>query len=162
MEAVEIYGANWKGKYAHIREACRGIIVEDGKILLCYEPRDDQFMIPGGGLEEGESYEECCARELAEETGDVINVSRYALTINEYYGDWLFISHYFMCERVGKTERNLTQSELNVGLEPVWLPVLDAINAFSKYESYVNASNKMKSGMYLREYKALSSIFKVN
>lgn len=162
MEAVEIYGANWKGKYNRIKEACRGIIVENGKILLCYEPADDQYMIPGGGVEDGESYEECCARELAEETGDVINVSRYALTINEYYGDWLFISHYFMCERVGKTERNLTQSELNVGLEPVWLPVLDAINAFSRYKSYVNASNKMKSGMYLREYKALSSIFKVN
>ena len=30
---------------------------------------DDKYIIPGGGLEEGETYEQCCERELLEETG---------------------------------------------------------------------------------------------
>ena len=161
MDEIEIYGADWYGKYNRIREACRGIIVENGKILLCYEPADDQYMIPGGGVEDGESYKECCVRELAEETGNIITVSRHALTIREYYGDLMLVSHYFICERVGKTERKLTKSELDARLETRWLPINDAISIFSRYESHAASPNKMKKGMYLREYNAISSVFKV-
>ncbi len=157
MRILNIYGKNYSGAYAHIRVACRGIVVENGRILLCYEPRDDQWMIPGGGLEENESYEDCCIRELAEETGYIGKPTRHALILNEYYGDWLYVSHYFLCESVGKTERNLTQSELAVGLEPKWLEIEKAICEFSKHQSYA-AENDMKRGMYLREYTALSAI----
>ena len=160
MNAVEIYGANHMKAYKYIREACRGIVVENGKMLLCYEQKDDQWMIPGGGIEKGETHKECCARELTEETGYIVKVKSKVLTINEYYEDWLFISHYFICECIGKRERNLTQSEIEVGLEPKWLPIEEAIDAFSKYQSYA-AENEMKRGMYLREYTALTSIFDI-
>lgn len=43
----------------------------NGEILLCYSNKD--YHLPGGHLEEGESYEECLVREIKEETGIYID-----------------------------------------------------------------------------------------
>ena len=72
METINIYGDNRFARHTRIREACRGIVVKDGNILLSYEVKSDQWMIPGGGVEADEGYETCCIRELAEETGFLV------------------------------------------------------------------------------------------
>ena len=95
------------------------------------------------------------ARELSEETGLSVNPTEHFLTVNEYYEEWHFVSHYFRCEITGETERKLTKRELDVGLVPVWLPLFDAIYIFSKHADY-REENEMKRGAYLREYTALS------
>lgn len=153
MEIINIYGDNRFEKHTKIREACRGIVVQEGKILLSYEVNTDQWMIPGGGVEAGESYDTCCIRELAEETGFLVKPLRYYLTINEYYEEYLYPSHYFICEVAGQTERLLTEREKKVGMEPRWMGVEEAIEIFSRHQEY--AHDEMKRGMYLREYKAL-------
>ena len=84
-------------------------MIKDGKILLSYEVKTDQWMIPGGGVEEGESYEICCIRELTEETGFLVKPLQHYLTIYEYYEDSLYPSHYFICKVTGQTERMLTR-----------------------------------------------------
>ena len=66
MKIIEIVGDNYFGKWDKTNTACRGIIIRDGRILLSYETLTDQWMIPGGGLEDGESEKECCIREIAE------------------------------------------------------------------------------------------------
>ncbi|MBQ7945008.1 MAG: NUDIX domain-containing protein [Lachnospiraceae bacterium] len=156
MKVIDIYGENRFEQYTKIREACRGIIIADEKILLTYEVNSDQWFLPGGGVEENESLEECCIRELAEETGYVVKVKEQVLTINEYYEEWLFISHYLVCECVGETERRLTQREAEAGLEPRWIPLKEAVELFSKHQDYAK-DNEMKRGAYLREYEALCS-----
>lgn len=65
MKTIDIIGENHVGHCCHTRTACRGILIEGERILLSYETKNDQWMIPGGGLEEGENEKECCARELA-------------------------------------------------------------------------------------------------
>lgn len=156
MKTINIYGENRFKEYTKTREACRGIVLKEDSILLTYEVNTDQWFIPGGGLEDGESIQECCMRELAEETGCVVNVKESFLTINEYYEEWYFVSHYFICDSVGETERMLTEREIKVGLEPRWISLNEAINIFSKHQDYAD-EDEMKRGAYLREYKALLS-----
>ena len=154
MKTIDIYGENRFEQYTKVREACRGIVIRKDKILLTYEVNTDQWFISGGGLEADESIKECCVRELAEETGSVVEANEQYLTINEYYEEWLFISHYFICDYTGETERTLTERETEVGLEPRWVSLQEAIDIFAKYQEYAN-ENEMKRGAYLREYKAL-------
>lgn len=155
MKEINIYGANRYEKHTKTREACRGIVVSGDKILLTYEVNTDQWFIPGGGTEDGESREECCIRELAEETGYIVKPDKQYLTINEYYEEWFFVSHYFVCSLQGETKRKLTERELAVGLEPRWISLNEAIDIFSKHQEYA-ATDEMKRGAYLREYKALA------
>ena len=154
MEVINIYGNNRFEKYTKTREACRGIIISDEKILLTYEVNTDQWFIPGGGIEDNESLEDCSVRELAEETGYIVRANKQILTMNEYYEEYLYVSHFFVCETIGVTKRKLTEREAKVGLEPRWIPLKDAIDIFSRHQDYAE-ENEMKRGSYLREYKAL-------
>ena len=153
MKTIDIYGDNRFETFSKIREACRGIVIRDGMILLTYEVNTDQWFIPGGGREGLESIQQCCTRELAEETGYVVRPLRQFTTVNEYYEQWWFVSHYFLCEIVGETERLLTRREAEVGLEPRWILLTEALAIFSKHQDY--AQDEMKRGAYLREYEAL-------
>ena len=153
MKVLYTYGANRHSVHEKTRAACRGIVVEDGKILLTYNVNADLWMIPGGGVEPGESLEDCVVRELEEETGYVVRPVEQFLSLYEYYGEWEYISHYFICEVAGRTKQNLTQAEKALGLEPRWLPLEEALAVFSAHESH--ARNEEKRGCYLREYQAL-------
>jgi 8-oxo-dGTP pyrophosphatase MutT (NUDIX family) len=116
-----------------------------------------QWMIPGGGLEEGETLEECCIREMSEEAGVVVSLRKKYLTIIEYFDHMNFVNHYYLAEYVRDTERSLTENELAVGMEPRWIDLDDMIKIFSKYEQY-NDTDQLRSGLYRREYKALSCL----
>lgn len=70
MKTLEIIGDNHFEAWTKQRVACRGIVISGEKALLSYEEKTDQYGIPGGGIEGEETLEECCAREIAEETGD--------------------------------------------------------------------------------------------
>jgi len=154
MKTINILGQDRFEQHTKTREACRGIIICEDKILLTYEVNTDQWFTPGGGLENNESHEECCIRELAEETGYVVKPVKHFVTVNEYYEEWFFASYYYTCELIGKTKRKLTKAEIKNGLEPRWIPLKDAIDIFSKHQDYAD-ENEMKRGSYLREYNAL-------
>ena len=83
MKVIDIVGEKYLGKWDKTRTACRGIIIDDEKILLSYETKNGQWMIPGGGLEDNETDKECCIREIAEETGMIVDVSECILEIDE-------------------------------------------------------------------------------
>ena len=46
----------------------RGIIMRDGKLAMQCS-KEGEYKIPGGGLEDGEDYEQALVREVLEETG---------------------------------------------------------------------------------------------
>lgn len=37
MKTIDIYGENRFEQYTKVREACRGIVIDNGRILLTYE-----------------------------------------------------------------------------------------------------------------------------
>lgn len=140
------------------RESCRGLVVENGKVLFSYESRKDIYMSPGGGVEGDESLQECCARELLEETGLVVDVGEHFVTIKEYVFNELYISHYFLCSVKGEGEKQLTPTEVAHGMEPRWVELERAVEIFSKYLE----KTPDHESLYLREYTVLNEYKKVN
>ncbi len=154
---IEIIGENYFGSWDKTRIACRGIVMEKGSILLSYENRSDQWMIPGGGLESGEDERDCCIREISEETGLVIEPSECILEIDEYYEDCRYISRYYLGRITGKCERKLTAREREADLEARWLKLEEILEIFSRHAEY-KETDEMKRGIYLREHTALQAI----
>ena len=85
VKTIEIHGANEYKPFNKIRVGCRGIVIKNACMLISHEVNPDFYSIPGGGLEGDETPEECCAREVREETGYVVKPVCHFLTINEYY-----------------------------------------------------------------------------
>jgi 8-oxo-dGTP diphosphatase len=78
------------------RHTARGIVISDGQLLLMerWRPGMHYFSIPGGGIEPGETPEECVRREILEETGVTVTVGRQAFEMRD--GD---VTHkIFLCE----------------------------------------------------------------
>ena len=154
---VKIIGDNYFGKWDKTRTACRGIILRDNRLLLSYETKTGQWMLPGGGLEAGEAERDCCVREVAEETGFLIRPTDCVMEIDEYYEDFRWVNRYFFGEITGETAVRLTDREKEVGMEPRWLPLEEILRIFSEHASYAD-TDEMRRGMYLREYTALSRL----
>jgi 8-oxo-dGTP diphosphatase len=67
-----------------------GVFVrKDGKILLGKRKSkthgDGEWSLPGGHLEQWESFEDCCKREVLEETGLAIDNIRKVAFTNEFF-----------------------------------------------------------------------------
>lgn len=90
------------------RVSSRAIIIEDGKLLAMFRRKikkdgsvKEYYVIPGGGLEDGETLEENVIRELKEEFNVDIEVVKFLTT--EEYDDT--IANYFLCKIVNGTSK---------------------------------------------------------
>lgn len=90
------------------RVSSRAIIIEDGKLLAMFRRKikndgsvKEYYVIPGGGLEEGETLEENVIRELKEEFNVDIEIIKFLGT--EEYDDT--IANYFLCKIVSGTPK---------------------------------------------------------
>ena len=50
-------------------KAAGGVVLRDGRIAVVHRPRYDDWSLPKGKVDPGESWEECALREVREETG---------------------------------------------------------------------------------------------
>lgn len=152
VETIEQFAKTYSFPPEKERIAARGLVVEDGKILLSYETNTDVYMSPGGGLENREALEECCIRELREEAGCNIEPLEHFLVINEYCFETLYVSNYFICKKTGECPRSLTDIEIEHGITPVWIDIDKAIDIFSDYPN----KREDVSSLYLREFTVLN------
>lgn len=121
------FGVNYK-----IRKAMRAVIFDDEKkIALMRVKSDNYYKLPGGGIDEGEDYQEALKRELLEETGcDSRTEDEVGITI-EYRNQFemLQISYCYLSNVVGdKGTVDFTQKELDDGFELIWVDLVEAID----------------------------------
>lgn len=62
-----VIGENFQGRKYDFRETCFGFVKNDRQLMLV--EKDGQFSFVGGGIESGESKEQCLRREFLEESG---------------------------------------------------------------------------------------------
>lgn len=134
--------------------SCRGIVFHKNQILLMrrFRAGHNYWVLPGGGVEDSETLEECVRREVKEETNIDVEVGRKFYTFqapNSYK-----VTHYFFCkyiagevELIGEEKERSTENDL---YEPKWMP---ANIMFSTEHVY---SGKIKSLLrkYLTDYYA--------
>jgi 8-oxo-dGTP pyrophosphatase MutT (NUDIX family) len=95
----------------------KGVVARDGKVLLLRNEREE-WELPGGRIEVGETPEECVAREIYEETrwkvttGPVLDTWMYHINIVEKY---VFIVTYG-CHPIGNADPVLSLEHKEIGL----------------------------------------------
>lgn len=113
------------------RESCRAIIFNENKMVVMYREKNDRvyYTFPGGGMNVGETKEDCVTREVLEEFG--INVKPIK-EVYRYENDET-IQHFFVCEWVngnlGSGEGEEFQGDVTRG---IYIPMLVEIERLSK------------------------------
>lgn len=104
------------------RPSVRGIIIKDGMIAMMHSLKYDYYKLPGGGIEEGESYEETLVREVREESGLVVKPDSvrewgYVRRIEKGKIEDIFIQEnfYYLCdvkeERIAQSLEDYEEEE---------------------------------------------------
>ena len=147
------------------RLTARAIVIKNNKILLMYTSRYEDYSLPGGGVDEGESIEQGLIRELSEETGaQQINVVK-AFGLYEEYRPWykddfdiIHIKSYcFVCniaDEFGKAQ--LEHYEQQNGMTAKWVDINDAI----AHNEHTLANSEKQGLSILRETYLLKRIAK--
>ncbi|MCC9624788.1 NUDIX hydrolase [Thalassospira sp. MA62] len=69
---------------------------EEKKVLFVKNRDVQQWSLPSGGLEEGETLEQCCQREVFEETGYRISISQRLHIKRAIISSYQVETHYFL------------------------------------------------------------------
>ena len=135
----------YKEKY---RLAARGIIKKDNKVLMIYCKYFNDYTFPGGGVENGEDEILALYRECEEEAGVIIkNVKPFYKTFEKREIDdetlLLHESHYYLCDVNSFCKQKLESYEVELGYEPVWISIDEAIvNDEKKKDSLTDTDYK--------------------
>ena len=100
--------------------AAGGVIVRGGDVLLVHRPRYDDWTLPKGKLEPGESWEDAARREVEEETGLVCEPGDEVGRTHYHVGDKPKEVRYFRMSAEGEPR---AQNEIDAVR---WVPLGEA------------------------------------
>lgn len=143
------------GEDCRKRYASRGIVVnpETGKIAVIAKKNIHEYKLPGGGKEADESEEETFSREIMEETGCEVNITKKLGTVIEERAgvNQRQVSSVFVSELIRDTgELNPTEDEIREGLTIEWMTVDDAEVALR--ESYDTVTGDSEEDVYVAHF----------
>src|SRR5690554_1883720 len=87
------------------REAVRGIILNNEKVLMIFSSENGDYKFPGGGIEIGETKVQTLIREVQEECGALVSeiekevgkVIEYNKPLEKEYDVFKMTSYYYIC-----------------------------------------------------------------
>ena len=126
------------------RKASRGIVLDDeGKMAVFYKKNKNQYKLPGGGLDEGETFEEAFIREVEEEVGCKVEIVECLGYTEEYKtkSNYIQTSYVFVGRIIEKYEElKLTKMEEDEGGERLWMTPEEALEKMKQNYNYLLAS----------------------
>lgn len=128
MKIVRIFGKEIGNEVNRVRLTGRAVIKEKDFFLFSYLSKRKQFLLPGGGVDEGESIQEAIKREVLEECGLLTDVEEPFLLIEERYGSMLWQTYYSRAKIIEKRSPMMEESEINVGLVSKWASLDELYN----------------------------------
>jgi 8-oxo-dGTP diphosphatase len=103
-------------------EAAGGVVVRDGRVAVVHRPKYDDWSLPKGKLDPGESFEDAAVREVLEETGLRCDLRREleAVRYTTSKGEPKVVRYWVMDCTAGDFEPNDEVDELR------WVPLDEA------------------------------------
>jgi ADP-ribose pyrophosphatase YjhB (NUDIX family) len=148
----------------NFREAVRGIIIKDKKILMVHSKNKD-YKFPGGGIKKDERHIDALKREVEEETGYVCSKINEQIGIvterskDKYVNNRIFkmISYYYIAEVLNtRKSQKLDPYEAKLKFRPEWVNVEDAIN---NNEKIISSGIEPIANWIYRETYVLKQIY---
>jgi mutator protein MutT len=110
----------------------KGVVMHEARVLLAFNDREE-WELPGGQLEDGESPEECVAREIIEEAGLAVSVVRLLSTwVFEVVPGRRVLIVAYLCELISPAESVRASDEHSV---VAFVPLSD-LNEISLPDGY--------------------------
>lgn len=136
-----------------VRYGARGIVKkEDGLIAVFYKKAKNEYKLPGGGIDEGETPEEAFEREVLEEAGcEVKDITLLGVTKElKSSANFQQISYVFTSTVTRDTGNvQMTQKEIDEGGSLVWYTPEQAL------EKIINCANELKASDYDSVYSTM-------
>lgn len=111
----------------------------DGKLALIGNRINTFFLLPGGGIDEGESILDGINRECKEETGCTIKIL-HPLGVTEDFrlrDKKHFINYGYSARVISCGSKKNTPNELDIGAYIIWVSLAEAIELFKTQEKRV-------------------------
>ena len=134
MELLKVIGEKDAHRVYRTRKAARAVVFDDdGNVALLYVSKHGYYKLPGGGVENGEDFEEALKRECLEEIGCDVEIIEPIGKIVEYrhFPDGTNEdqeSYCYVARVVGlKGMSHFEKGEIDKGYQQKWATKMEAI-----------------------------------
>lgn len=125
------------------------IIIKDQHVLMIRTKNSTSWSIPSGGVEVGETVEEACIREIAEETGYEAKIVRKLHTKKTIIKEYKVTTQYFLCEITGgKMQYQDPDEEIE---EIAWKNRSEISQFIHTYQEDLEVIEQLLSNAYIQE-----------
>lgn len=149
------------------RRTCRAVVVHEGRMAFSHMVNRNQYVLPGGGFDPGETPQACAQRECMEELGLEIEPSEVVGIVREYYDGILrYENLYLNAELTGlRGTPKRTDEEIGLGIEECWLDLqsirttlLQATTHLMPHEFQVEHVQRAIANCHMRELLGISAV----